>query len=208
MKLWSHMHMADDDKKTQHHGAEPGATENPTTSAQEANIVQEKPRQTVEQAKQDAREIADRAQAHAKSMLDEQKHAAAGQVDGFAKALRKTSEQLNAQDQGPVAHYVERAAESLDNLSATLRDQDISSLVTQVQDYAKRQPVVFMGGAIAAGFLVARFLKSSSSPLSSPSSSPSDEPYAGTSTDEPYPETETPRYPSSGSTSGSESTPI
>jgi hypothetical protein len=77
-----------------------------------------------------------------------------------------------------------------------------------VQDYAKRQPAVFLGGAIAAGFLVARFLKSSapSASLSTPSSSPSNKPHAGTATDKPF--ADAPRYSSSGSATDSNSTPI
>jgi hypothetical protein len=131
--------------------------------------------------------MVDKAKSQAESMLGEQKHAAAGQIEGLARALRKTAEQLDTQDQGPVARYVERAADGLDRLGGTLRDRDIDSLATQVQDFARRQPGVFLGGAVAAGFLVARFLKASSR---------SDESYSAASGD---------RQP--GSTTGSVSTP-
>jgi len=198
--------MADNEIHTDHPGVnpDPGVTRAPAgdaTSSKDAS-------QATQQTQHGARELASKAQAQARSMLDEQMQAAAGQVEGFAKALRKTSEQLDAQDQAAAARYVERTAEGLDSFSNTLRDQDLDSLTTQVQDYAKRQPAVFLGGAIAAGFLVARFLKSSapSASLSTPSSSPSNKPYAGTATDEPF--ADAPRYSSPGSATDSNSTPI
>jgi hypothetical protein len=147
-------------------------------------------RQVAEQAKQDARDTVDHARARMASMFGDQKQVAADQVEGLARALRKTVEQLDAQDQGAAARYVERAADGLEALGGALRDRDIDSLTTQVQDFARKQPGVFLGGAVAAGFLVARFLKSSS-----PSSS-LNESYAGRS-----------RYPQPGSTSESISTP-
>ncbi|MGH8502803.1 MAG: hypothetical protein ACREVE_10120 [Gammaproteobacteria bacterium] len=118
-------------------------------------------RQTTDQVKQHTRGAAKQAKAQAESMLGEQQQAAAGQLQGLAKALRKTAEQLDSQDQAPLARYAERAADGLDSLGGTLRDRDIGSLAAQVQDFARQQPGVFLGGAVAAGFLVARFLKSS-----------------------------------------------
>jgi len=117
-------------------------------------------RHTADQVKQQARDAAQQAKTQAESMLGEQQQAAAGQLQGMAKALRKTAEQLDSQDQGPMARYAERAADSLDSLGGKLRDRDIDSLAAQVQDFARQQPGVFLGGAVAAGFLVARFLKS------------------------------------------------
>jgi hypothetical protein len=116
-----------------------------------------------EQAKQDAQEAVHAARTQVESMLGQQKSVAAGQIEGLAKALHTTGEQLRSQHQDPVANWVERAAEGLDRLCDTLRERDINSLAAQIQDYARRQPVVVLGGAVAAGFLVARFLKSSSS---------------------------------------------
>lgn len=119
--------------------------------------------QAASHAQQHARDVVDRAKHQLQSVLSEQQHAAAGQLEGIVKALRTTAEQLRKQDQIPAAGYVERAADGLDKFCGTLRDRDINSLATQVQDFARRQPAVFLGGAVAAGFMVARFLKSSSS---------------------------------------------
>ncbi len=138
-------------------------------------------------AQQQAHQAVDKAKQQMQSVLSKQKQAAVGQLDGIVKALHATIEQLRKQDQSLAADYVERAAESLGRFSSTVRERDIGSLSAQVQDFAHRQPGVFLGIAAAVGFMAARFLKSSSASTSSsaPSSSPTDEPYAGTSIDEP-----------------------
>ncbi len=127
-----------------------------------AQQVKQETQETAQQVKQDAQETVGKAKEQGKSMLGEQKHAAAGQVEGFAQALRRAAEQLDSQDQSPAAGYVHQAAEGLDKLGGALREGNMDSLAAQVQDYARRQPGVFLGGAVAAGFLLARFLKSSS----------------------------------------------
>lgn len=133
--------------------------------------------QAARRAEHHAREVVDQAKNQLQSVLSDQKQAAAGQLEGIVNALRTTAEQLRKQDQSSAATYVERAAVSLDRFCGTLRERDINSLAVQVQDLARRQPALFLGGAVAAGFMIARFLKSSSA-----SSDDWDEPHAGEST--------------------------
>lgn len=144
-------------------GGDPrNATTSSSNSQQATQQVKRDAQETAQQMKQDAQEAVGKAKEQVKSMLSDQKHAAASQVEGFAQALRKAAEELNAQDQSPVAGYVQRAAEGLDRLGGALREGNMDNLAAQVQDYARRQPGVFLGGAVVAGFLLARFLKSSS----------------------------------------------
>ncbi|MGH9904058.1 MAG: hypothetical protein ACRD8U_00580, partial [Pyrinomonadaceae bacterium] len=60
-----------------------------------------------------------------------------------------------------VAMFARRAAEGLAGFSGSLRQRDVDSLLAQAQDFARRRPAVFLGGALATGFVLARFLKSS-----------------------------------------------
>ena len=42
-----------------------------------------------------------------------------------------------------------------------MRERSLDDLIGTVEDFARRQPVAFIGGAVAAGFGLARLMKSS-----------------------------------------------
>jgi HSP20 family molecular chaperone IbpA len=53
-----------------------------------------------------------------------------------------------------------KAADGLERIAERVREQDFSALWYQVESFARRQPGLFLGGAFAAGFALARFVKS------------------------------------------------
>lgn len=101
---------------------------------------------------------------HARQQVRSQKERIAGRVENVAGVLRQASAQLRAQDQGTVAQYADKAAEQVDRLSGYVRERDVRELVNEVEQFARRQPALFLGGAFALGLLGARFLKSTSQP--------------------------------------------
>ena len=78
-----------------------------------------------------------------------------------AQALRQTGQQVREQDQGAVAQYIDGAADQLERISDQLQTQDLGQLVEATERFARRQPVLFVGSALAVGFLATRFLRSS-----------------------------------------------
>ena len=60
-----------------------------------------------------------------------------------------------------MARMAEHAADGLERLSGKLGSKDLNGLVRDVESFARSQPAVILGMAVAAGFLAARFLKSS-----------------------------------------------
>jgi hypothetical protein len=56
---------------------------------------------------------------------------------------------------------IRQAAEGLDHVSGAVRTRDLDDLMESVEGFARRQPVVFLGSAVLAGFGLARFVKSS-----------------------------------------------
>jgi hemerythrin superfamily protein len=109
----------------------------------------------------EAQRFADAAKERGRSILDDQQHFFASQIGGVAAALHRTAQQLGEEDQQGMAQYVNQAAAGLERFSHTLRDRNLSSLVGQVENFARQQPVAFIGSAALVGFLAARFLKSS-----------------------------------------------
>jgi hypothetical protein len=97
----------------------------------------------------------------ARSAADEQKNVAAERVGGVARALRVASDDLHDQGQSLVAGYSRQVAEGLESIAQSLSRRSLGDLVEGVEDFARERPVAFMGGAMVAGFALARFMKSS-----------------------------------------------
>jgi F0F1-type ATP synthase membrane subunit b/b' len=115
-----------------------------------------------EKAKERAHGLVDDAKERARSMAGEQKNLAADRVTGFADALRHASSDLDQQGQSVVSGVVRQAADGLERVSGAMRSNDVDDLVGSIEDFARRQPAVFIGSAVLAGFGIARFMKSSS----------------------------------------------
>ncbi|MCC6347817.1 MAG: YHS domain-containing protein [Nitrospirales bacterium] len=98
----------------------------------------------------------------ARSMVTERKGTAAEGLGSVAEALRTVSRQLQGKNQAAVARYADSAAERADLASRYLRESDADRLIRDAEGLVRRQPGLFLGGALAAGFILARFLKSSS----------------------------------------------
>jgi len=113
-------------------------------------------------ARQYADDMASRAKEKGRTMFDQQKETAVGQVSTVASAIRSTASQLQGDGQDQIARYINMAADQLENLGGRLREKDLDSLFSDAQNLARRSPATFFIGSMAVGFLLARFLKSSS----------------------------------------------
>jgi vacuolar-type H+-ATPase subunit H len=97
-----------------------------------------------------------------RSMFEEQKENAAAQADTVAHAFRKTASQLQGENNSPAGRYINLAADQVESLGRRLREKDMDAIFRDVEDLARRSPGPFFAGSLVAGFLFARFLKSSS----------------------------------------------
>ncbi len=97
----------------------------------------------------------------ATDQLMSQKERAVDTLDTVALLLHQAGEHAHQQDKAMLAGYVDKAAGQVGQWSETLRDQDMTQLVEETKQFARRQPMLFVGTALAAGFLGARFLRSS-----------------------------------------------
>ncbi len=94
------------------------------------------------------------------SLLAEQRSRAADTVHGIAEALHRTAEGLH-REKMPLAPYADRVADHIATFSGRIREQRWSDLVADAEAVAHRQPVLFLVGAIAAGFIAGRFATAS-----------------------------------------------
>lgn len=139
-------------------GGAPGGTGTGTdmkeTAKDAAQQTQEKAGELVEQAKS---QVAEQATTHVES----QKDRAVASLGSVAGALRQAGQHLRDNQQAPVAQIADKAADRVEQFTQQLHGKDVQELLRDVENYARRQPALFLGGAFALGLLAARFLKSS-----------------------------------------------
>lgn len=115
-----------------------------------------------EQARDVGAKVMDAARERVKGSFEKQQHRAAEQISGVADALRDAADRLSEQDQGGTAKYVRTAADKTAQFADTIRDRGLDDLVAQAEGLARRQPELFVGGALLAGIALGRFLKATS----------------------------------------------
>ena len=109
--------------------------------------------------------LAGDAKHHLTSVAENRKAGLADQLDDVAQAVRRSGEQLEGH-QDWIAHLVERGSHELSSLASTLRTNDLQGLLGNLQDLARRQPAVFVGASLAAGFAMVRVGKVAASGMS------------------------------------------
>lgn len=99
---------------------------------------------------------------HAKSLVGEQVSRRTGRpaadLGKLAKALSLTSQQL---EDNLAAPYIEKAATQIERFSEFLENAKSEEALRAVENFARKQPLLFLGGAALLGFGGARFIKSS-----------------------------------------------
>lgn len=114
-----------------------------------------------EQVQEKAKEMAHKAQEQAKSAVASRKEQAVDQLGSVAQAFRRTSSELRNQDKDMIAQYTEQLADQVERFSGYLENKDVNELLHEAENFARRRPEVFLGGAFMLGLLVGRFVKSS-----------------------------------------------
>lgn len=111
----------------------------------------------------DARRLMDDAKDTARAKLGEQQRAAATGIGDFARTLREAAGKGGGDGEqgGTLAtRAAQGLADRLEGLSGTLHGKDLDSVVRETESFARREPLLFFGAAVAAGFVALRLLKS------------------------------------------------
>ncbi|MFH9061480.1 hypothetical protein ACH4GM_09740 [Streptomyces coeruleorubidus] len=120
------------------------------TAVDQAKTVAGEARQQVGAAAQDLR-------SRAMSEVEEQTRRAAGSLRQWADDLAGLAE--NAQSDSPARSLAAQAADGGHRAADYLDRQGVDGVLTDVQDFARRRPGVFLGGAVLAGMAVGRLVK-------------------------------------------------
>jgi ElaB/YqjD/DUF883 family membrane-anchored ribosome-binding protein len=108
-------------------------------------------------------ELVDAAQDAAEAMLDQQKRQIADSVSGMAEALRAGADRLQQSQGGVMPRYLEQTGSRIENFSRSMRNKSWRELVADTEEFARRQPTVFLLSAVGIGFVIGRLLSASAS---------------------------------------------
>jgi ElaB/YqjD/DUF883 family membrane-anchored ribosome-binding protein len=150
------------DKGTQSESS--GATDQARDKAGEvAGQAQEKAQELAGQAGEQAKQAAGQAKDRMREQVDQRSTQAGEQVTSQASDIRTVAEQLREQGKDKPAQLAEQAADRVERVGSYLSESDADRILSDVEDFARRQPWAVIAGGIALGFAASRFLKASSS---------------------------------------------
>jgi hypothetical protein len=140
------------------------ATSPPGASAQgqDESQVREKAQEVAGQAQEKAQEAAGQARGKVSEQVDQRSTQAGEQVSGAAQDMRSVGEELRKQGKDTPAKYVEKGADQAERLGSYLKEADGESILSDVEDFGRRQPLAVLAGGLVVGIAAARFLKASS----------------------------------------------
>lgn len=134
-------------------------TPDPNASKSAATQAKETASDMAEQAKTAARDVAQNAASTAKDQADTAKSSVADEMSGVASALRTAAEEMRTGS--PQERTFGQIAEGLADASEAMRNKDLGEMVQNVSAFARKNPLVFLGGAALIGFAATRFAKAS-----------------------------------------------
>ena len=104
-----------------------------------------------------------RGQATAKlrGFADNGKEQVANSLDGLVTAAREIADKLQDGQFGPIGGYATATADTLEGWVQAVRDKSIEELLDDSRELVRTQPAIAVGVAVAAGFVLSRFLKAS-----------------------------------------------
>jgi ElaB/YqjD/DUF883 family membrane-anchored ribosome-binding protein len=121
---------------------------------------------TTEQVKERVQDVAQQAKGRTGDQLREQidtRSSQAGeQVRSTAQAVRQTSSKLREDGQELPAKALDQVASHGERLGGYLAESDSDRILRDVENMARSQPWLFVGGSAVLGFLASRFMKASS----------------------------------------------
>ena len=115
------------------------------------------------QVQEKAEETAQKAQGMLRDQINERSTKAGEQISSTANDLRSVGDELRNQGKDTPAKLADNAAERTERLGSYLAEADSDRILSDVEDFGRRQPWVVIAGGVALGLVASRFLKASSS---------------------------------------------
>ena len=134
-----------------------------STSTQAKEKVQETAQQVQQQVQEKTQQVRGQASGRLREEIDTRSTQAGEQVTSTADAMRRVGEQLRGEGNEAPARLADQAAERAQRLGGYLTEANADRILSDVENFARRQPWLVGIGGVVLGFLASRFVKASSS---------------------------------------------
>ena len=111
------------------------------------------------QARSVAHDASETLRSEVTSRADAAKGAAAQEVNNVASALRKAAQE--SRSGSAQERTFGQIADSLADASDAISNKDLGTAISDMGEFARRNPLTFLAGAAVAGFAISRFVKAS-----------------------------------------------
>lgn len=98
----------------------------------------------------------------ASGYVEEGKHAVTQNLDDFAQAIRRASDELSKTEQTMASQIVRQAANGLESLSRSIDGANVDDMMASIRRFGRNNPAAFIGGALLVGLALGRFARASS----------------------------------------------
>lgn len=136
-----------------------------------ADTAQQQIAETVDQAVSQTADTISQVKEQAGSVFMDQRDRAVSSLSGLADAMRETGKTLaNQIDEGSdsaggsaaaIGPFIDDIADRLTHSADYLKDIEVGQLISDAEDLARRQPLLFVGALFGVGVVGARLLKGS-----------------------------------------------
>jgi hypothetical protein len=122
--------------------------------------LQDQARSAGQSVREEASSLASDLKSRARDYAESGKSRGTERLDSLAGAVERAASEI--ENESPeTARFIKQAAQGTQRFSSRIRDRSVDDLVSDARDVARKQPLLVFGGAIVAGLVIARFLKSS-----------------------------------------------
>jgi gas vesicle protein len=136
---------------------------NQATATQPSNSnAKDKAEEVAGQAQDKAQEVAGQAKGRMRDQVDQRSTEAGERVSTTAQDVRSVGEELRKQGKDQPARLADQAADRAERLGGYLKESDADRILSDIEDFGRRQPWAVVAGGLALGFVGSRFLKASS----------------------------------------------
>ena len=124
-----------------------------------AEAAQSRASDIVQQAREGVTDIASSVQDRLGETVGPRKEHAAEAIDTAAQTAHKAADSLRDADQRWLSDVVGAGADELSAFAEMIRGNDLNGLLQRIRGVARRQPALFAGASVAAGFALARMAR-------------------------------------------------